>query len=144
MTRNKRLDILPASRRDVERRLLVRVPHILVSIRDYGSPKPRLHYHGLRRDTLFLEFDDAEPVANFALPPDVRLMTRADAEVIWSFVLRHRSEIEAVVVHCEQGMSRSPAVAAGLLKGLGQSPEHILSEYQPNAYVLRLVLEAKP
>lgn len=144
MIRHDRLDIFPASRHDVERRLLVRVPHILVSIRDCGSPTPRLRYNGLRRAVLFLEFDDAEPVANFSLPPDVRLMTRADADAIWSLVLRHRNEVDAAVVHCEQGMSRSPAVAAGLLKGLGQSDEDIWGEYQPNSHVLRLICETRP
>jgi predicted protein tyrosine phosphatase len=140
----KNLIAIPASRREVETRPLVRVPHILVSIRDPGTRKPRLLKHGLRRDTLFLAFHDAEPSENFALPTEIKLMTPKHAAEIWAFVLKHIGEIDAVVVNCEQGMSRSPAVAAGILMGLGLDASELMKTYQPNAYVLRLMLKASP
>jgi predicted protein tyrosine phosphatase len=140
----RKLIAIAASRREVETRPLVRVPHILISIRDPGTRKPRLLEHGLRRDTLFLAFNDAEPSENFTLPREIKLMTPKQAAEIWAFMLKHLGVIEAVVVHCEQGMSRSPAVAAGLLKGLGMDAAELMKTYQPNAYILRLMLDARP
>jgi predicted protein tyrosine phosphatase len=71
-------------------------------------------------------------------------MTPKHAAEIWAFVLKHIGEIDAVVVNCEQGMSRSPAVAAGILMGLGLDASELMKTYQPNAYVLRLMLKASP
>jgi predicted protein tyrosine phosphatase len=140
----RKLIAIPASRREVETRPLVRVPHVLISIRDPGSRKPRLFKHGLRRDTLFVEFHDAEPLEGFTLPPEIKLMTPKHAAKIWAFVLKHIGVIGAVVVHCEQGMSRSPAVAAGILTGLGLDASELMQTFQPNAYVLRLMLDGRP
>jgi len=140
----KKMFVIPASRRDVETRPLVRVPHVLISIRDPGTRRPRLLKHSLRRDTLFLAFHDAEPAEIFALPPNIKLMTPTQAAEIWAFVLKNIGKIDAVVVNCEQGMSRSPAVAAGLLMGLGLDATRLMETYQPNAYILRLMLDANP
>ena len=140
----KQLIAIPASRREVETRPLVRVPHVLISIRDPGTRKPRLFKHGLRRDTLFVAFHDAEPTESFILPPEIKLMTPKQAAKIWAFVMKHVGVIDAVVVHCEQGMSRSPAVAAGILMGLGMDAAELIGTYQPNAYVLRRMLDARP
>jgi predicted protein tyrosine phosphatase len=93
-------------------RPLVRVPHVLISIRDPGCRKRRLLKHQLRRGTLYLAFDDTKPAANFMLPPNVRLMTPKHAADIWAFILKHLGKIEAVVIHGEQGAIRCPAVAA--------------------------------
>jgi predicted protein tyrosine phosphatase len=39
-------------------------------------------------------------------------MTPEHAADIWAFILKHFGKIEAGVFHGEQGVSRSPAVAA--------------------------------
>jgi predicted protein tyrosine phosphatase len=143
-TMNNNISIIAASREDVERRPLVRVPHILISIRDPGTPQPRLRYHGARRDVLHLEFHDAEPSESFRLPPEIRLMADEDAHNIWTFVQKHLGDVQAIVVHCEQGMSRSPAVAAGLLWGLGRSDDDFWDSYMPNAFVFDLMLKCCP
>jgi predicted protein tyrosine phosphatase len=140
----KKLLAIAASRREVETMPLVRVPHVLISIRDPGTRKPRLLKHGLRRDTMFLAFHDAEPSEDFTLPPKIKLMTPKHAAEIWAFVLKHLSVIEAVVVHCEQGMSRSPAVAAAILMGMGLDASELTETFQPNAYILRLMFDARP
>lgn len=117
-----------------------RLPHVVISIRDPGSPIPCLRPHRLRRAILPLAFDDAVPAAD---PDGSILMTLEEAQTIWLFVSDHLPYIGAVVVHCEQGVSRSPAVAAGLLLGLGQSAADILDRYKPNLFVLRLMLQAR-
>ena len=101
---------------------------------------PTLRPHSLRRAILSLTFDDAVPATE---PDGSLLMTLEDAKSIWWFVSKHLPHIGAIVVHCEQGVSRSPAVAAGLLLGLGQSAADIFDRYKPNLLVLRLMLQAR-
>lgn len=60
---------------------------------------------------------------------------------IWEFVRRQPVSVGAVVVHCEGGVSRSPAVAAALCKGLGGDDSCFFRQYKPNAYVYRLMCE---
>ena len=50
----------------------------------------------------------------FRLPATIKLMTPAR-----DFVAPHQKSISTVAVHCEQGMSRSPAVAAAIAKKAG-------------------------
>ncbi len=55
---------------------------------------------------------------------------------------QHRDHINALVVHCEQGMSRSPAVAAAVAQAFGYDTTRYDRDYQPNAYVRQLVCGA--
>jgi predicted protein tyrosine phosphatase len=88
---------------------------------------------------LRLCFDDAE-VASFWQ----NLMTGEQADAICAFVLRYGREINTLIIHCTEGVSRSPAVAAGILGGLRQDESQIWgnSAYRPNPYVYRLVRDA--
>src|SRR5207248_2478358 len=105
------MNIVVASRARVERGRLPKRPFALVSITDPGSspaaisPTPRL------RGILRLAFDDARPGDQ---PPDerqaLRLMTPLDSRAIWDFVTDQR-DADTLVVQCEAGWSRSPAVA---------------------------------
>ena len=72
------------------------------------------------------------------------LMTEEQANAICWFVLRYGREIDCLIIHCSAGVSRSPAVAAGILGGLRQDESEIWDnpDYQPNLYVYRLVREA--
>ncbi len=69
-------------------------------------------------------------------------MTPDHADRVWRFVRKHESQVGTIVVHCEQGMSRSPAVAATLCKGKGGDDARFWRQYQPNPYVYRLVMDA--
>ena len=126
-------------RRSVERGIVVRTPYVLVSIRDPDKPPVRARRAAGLRDVLFLAFHDAEPVRGWRLPPEIRLMQPLDAVRIWEFVQRHRDGIGTIVCHCEQGMSRSPAVALALAEALDGDAEAILAESQPNQYVYNLL-----
>jgi len=44
-----------------------------------------------------------------------------------------------MVVHCEAGMSRSPAVAAAIAEHLGDDPLPYFARYTPNAHVFRML-----
>jgi predicted protein tyrosine phosphatase len=134
------MQFIVVGRDEIERGVVVRVPYVVISISDPGSPKPRIRKPTLLRGSLFLKFHDAED----RLQPDIELMKPAHARRIWQFVLKHRSEIGAIVVHCEQGASRSPAVAAALCKTLGGDDQGFFEEFIPNRYVYELLLKMSP
>ncbi len=75
-----------------------------------------------------------------SLPTGVKLMTADDAAAIWKFVNRYRDDVGAVVVHCEQGMSRSPAVAAAIAYAWALDDAPFWRRHQPNRYVYDLML----
>jgi predicted protein tyrosine phosphatase len=137
------LRFLVTDRGTAERGFRVKVPYAVISIRDPERPQARISGHPRPRDVLYLAFDDAEPVRGLPLPADIQLMTPQQAQTIWRFFDRYRGEIGAVLCHCEQGMSRSPAVAAALCEGTGGDSARFFREYQPNQHVFRLVLEAR-
>ena len=143
MMRNN-MEFLVVGRDEIEDGLLLRAPYIVISIADPGSPQPRIRPSGLCRGILRLRFHDAEPVVGFISPPEIKQMTQQQALAIWQFVQRHLSDIRLIVVHCEAGMSRSPAVAAAICKGLGGDDSRFFEEFQPNMLVYGLLLAAKP
>jgi predicted protein tyrosine phosphatase len=138
------------NRDEIESGLLIREPHVIISISDPESRKPRIRETGLCKGVLRLRFHDAEPVENFDLPDlpgEVRLMTPGQAQAIWQFILPRVTDISMVLVHCELGMSRSPAVAAAIclgLGGLGEDSTRFFEDFQPNQFVYRLVLAEAP
>jgi len=136
------MDFYVFDRKSMERGVVIPSAYIVVSIRDPDKPVVSLPRPPSNHGVLQLAFHDAEPAQGFELPSDIRLMQPADAEEIWAFVQQHRDEVGAVVCHCEQGMSRSPAVAIALAEALDGDPDALLAESQPNQYVLRLMREA--
>ena len=88
---------------------------------------------------LRLCFDDAVETGFWQ-----NLMTQEQADAICAFVLRYGREIDTLIIHCTEGVSRSPAVAAGILGGLRQDEGIIRNNatYHPNALVYALVREA--
>lgn len=129
-------------RNTIERGIVAKFPYVVISVRDPGTSLPRLKQATGLRGVLRLAFHDAEPTRTFRLPESVRLMTEGDARKIATFIRKHLSEIGLIVCHCEQGMSRSPAVACALAESLGESTERLLAGTQPNRYVHGLVAQA--
>ena len=126
-------------RQSIEHGIVVRAAYIVISIRDPDKRPVRVPRPAGLRDVLFLTFHDAEPARGLKLPDHVQLMQASDATKIWDFVQQHRDEVGAIVCHCEQGMSRSPAVAAALAEALGEDADAIRAESQPNQYVYELL-----
>lgn len=89
---------------------------------------------------LNLEFSDVTPAIRIT---DTRLMTMEDAWRIHVFVEKIPKQTETLVIHCEQGRSRSAAVAAALLLVKTGSNEQIFGNtyYMPNMYVYYNLLE---
>ena len=132
------MTVLVFGRRDVEAGIVVRGGYALVSITDADKPPARLRNASGPRGVLRLAFDDAEP------PGPRVLMTAEQAVEIVAFAREHLAAgVGFLVVHCEQGASRSPAVAAALVEGLGLGAgEDFDAWYNVNRYVRQLVVAA--
>lgn len=126
-------------RRSVERGIVVREAYLLISIRDPEKPCVRYRRPTGLRDVLSLAFHDAEPARGVKSPEGIQLMQVEDAAKIWEFVSQHHDSVGAIVCHCEQGMSRSPAVAWALAEALKGDVAAILAESQPNQFVYKLL-----
>jgi predicted protein tyrosine phosphatase len=136
------LQIIALDRQSVERGIRCPEPYAVVSIRDPGTKEPRIRNTVGLREVIYLAFHDAEPTSDFELPAAIRLMSDRHATQIAAFVTKHKNHVSTIVCHCEQGMSRSPAVAAAIAHSWGIPIPTLLSETQPNKYVYKLVKEA--
>ena len=125
-------------RSGIEGGLLVRSAYVVISIYDPDRERPRVKKQSGLRAVLQLAFHDAEPPAH----GELLLMSRDQADEIWRFIDEHRNEVDAVVVHCESGVSRSPAVAAALCASFGGDAATFFEEFQPNGHVYQLVRDA--
>lgn len=137
------MDFTILSKDEIEQGVIVPEPCVPISISDPRIRKPKIRIAGLCRDILYLRFSDAEPVEGFEHPPEIKLITPRQARAIWRFVDRYKKDIDTIVVHCHAGMSRSPAVAAAICRGLGGDDSWFFQEYQPNQYVYQVILEAR-
>lgn len=131
------MKIVVASREEIEQGLVLRSSYVVISITDPDQSAARIPRTSGCRDILRLSFYDAEPDGLIAPSGDITLMSEEDCEKIAAFVENFRYEVGAIVVHCEQGISRSPAVAAALAEYCGDDPVVFFARYMPNPYVYR-------
>lgn len=136
------MNFVVVDRWQVQRGVAIDHPYIVISITDPEMPEARIRADGLCRAVFRFRFHDAEPGGRFADPETIVLMMPEDAREIWSAVQQHRDHVETILVHCEAGISRSPAVAAAICRALGQDDSSFFRDYQPNRHVYRLVLQA--
>jgi predicted protein tyrosine phosphatase len=135
------MKFLVTDRSGIEAGVLVRSSYIVISIHDTYSPPARVKKQSGLRGLIQLAFDDAEPTDGAELAAALTLMTAEQADQIWKFFEQHKGEVGSVLVHCEAGVSRSPAVAAALCKGTGGDDRKFFRRYQPNMHVYRLMLQ---
>ncbi len=120
------------------------VPHLVVSIscpRDEDA-KIKTNEHTLKVLRLqFWDFDKVPPGHEEAgLSKDSECFQPAQARQILALVKTY-PEAQRLIVHCDAGHSRSPAVAAALSKILvGDDADYFL-RYRPNMRVYRTILE---
>lgn len=135
------MDLFVYSRRAIESVTPHEVPHVIISITSSSDDLARFPEGDQCQGILRLSFVDAEaPSDRYA---ESELFSDQHALRIWQFVLMHRADIERVVVHCDAGVSRSPAVAAAIAKVLtGDDAEFFGGRYRPNLRVYRTLLES--
>lgn len=97
---------------------------------------------GIIKHVEYCQFDDIdckEPIKGLIPMRDV------DAQKIVRAVEQWKDKVEQIVVHCDAGYSRSPAVAAALalaLNGRGADDEFFVKgNYCPNMHVYNTMLK---
>jgi predicted protein tyrosine phosphatase len=117
------------------------VPHIIVSIStppdDPANIKTNEHTLGLLR----LWFFDLDQVVEGTEEKDEFLFQAEQAEQILDLVATHPTA-EHFIVHCDAGLSRSPACAAAISKIMTGDDASFFRQYYPNRRVYRKILEA--
>jgi predicted protein tyrosine phosphatase len=111
------------------------VPHVVISITTTPGDVARFPVPPTCLAVLRLSFADLLPTEVDASTRH-HLFSRAQAERIWSFWDQHRARIERLLVHCDAGHSRSPAIAAAIAEDAGLEHESFFRRYEPNAHVL--------
>ncbi len=112
------------------------VPHVIISITTTEGDLARLPTCDQCRGVLRLVFGDVEVATGHTI-----VFVPEHARAIWHFVEEHRAEIERVVVHCDAGLSRSPAVAAAISRCMDGDDAEFFARYRPNMRVYRTLLE---
>lgn len=137
------MDFFIYSRYAIEAVQAHEVSHIIVSITTPGDPKPnaniRTNEHTL--GVLRLTFHDLDRVVPGFEADAPKMFQPEQAKAILELVKAY-PEAQRFVVHCDAGMSRSPAVAAALSKILTGDDSYFFTRYHPNMLVYRRILEA--
>lgn len=135
------MKLIVTDRASIESGLVVRGSFVVISIHDADKKPAKVRRVSGLRDVLRLAFHDAEPTEGFRLPEQVVVVGRRHGDEVRRFLTRNLGRVDAVVVHCEQGMSRSPAVAAAIAYTLGQDCDRFFRDYVPNMHVFELMCE---
>lgn len=118
--------------------------YILISITDPEKNDAEIPNSENLIDILRLKFHDVgKPKSYDELSNDIS-MTLEQAQEIWSFVKKNLSGAELIVCQCEQGVSRSAAIAAALSHILQNDDEYFFKYYWLNRWVYDLLIASKP
>ena len=136
------MNIHIASRNEIEAGILMRRSYLLISIYDSDKVIVEMPPTSMRLHWMGMSFDDAEPVSGFIPTSSLKYMNSYHANEIWAFLRKHQDKCDHLIIQCEQGMSRSPAIGAAVARCLDIPAERFWRKYQPNRYVYDLVVEA--
>ena len=129
-------------REEIETGIRIKPAYVVISIRNSGEPLAKVKKQTGLRDVLYLAFSGIEPMEGVRLPREMKIFTPAHANKICAFVHRHKADVGAIVVHCEKGKSRSPAVAAAISDALGLNAKRFWQLHTPSKYIYKTVLDA--
>jgi predicted protein tyrosine phosphatase len=141
LQKTNNMTLVVCGRDEIESGVTVKSNYVVISIRDPERRKARVRRQSGLKDVLYLAFHDAELSKATKLPDDIKPMTADRARQIWAFVRKWEKLVGTIVVHCEQGMSRSPAVAAALSRYFGGDEGYFFQNYQPNLLMRGLMVE---
>lgn len=126
------------SRQHIELRSADDVPHIIISV-STDDEQANFKTNELTKGVLRLRFHDKDVVGSFTSEED--LFTEVHAHMILDFVKEHK-DVERIVIHCDAGHSRSPAIAAALCRVHGMDDSMWFRAKNPNKRVYRKILDA--
>jgi predicted protein tyrosine phosphatase len=109
---------------------LFRSTHILIVIAAPLSQPVRVMDNHNRLGLLRVYFNDTE-----AERDNCTLFNERHAKEIVDFVNLYKDKIDEIIVNCLAGYSRSPAIAAGIAKMIGEDDREFFKTYSPNNYV---------
>ncbi len=95
----------------------IKVPYLVISISSHEESFATIPSNEHCLDKIFLKFDDQsyQTQKTFAYYEGVaHPMKDDDAIKLLKFVLLYKDKINDIIVHCEAGISRSPAIALAL------------------------------
>lgn len=120
------------------------VPHIIVSITTPGDPDypAKIKTNHATLGLLRLTFHDLDriPPGHEEFVVEAELFQPSQARQILAMVKEHPTA-QRLIVHCDAGLSRSPAVAAALSKILVGNDDYFFRDYHPNRRVYRMILD---
>lgn len=111
-------------------------PWACISVSTYEGEWPNLSEENLV-DVLRLAFADMD----FPRPDRVMFDEHMAQSVLDFYEAVEQKGAEVLMVHCEAGLSRSPAIAAGLSKVHTGDDSMYFQRYMPNRFVYRKLLE---
>lgn len=125
------------------------IPYIVISIYSTGSEPANIPYYSNCIDILPIQFDDLAEDFSFTDKEgnvnSLKAITEKQANQIWQFVEAWKSDdIDLILVHCDAGTCRSPAVAAAISRiYTGEDREWFQKPYLPNMKVYNTMLKVK-
>ena len=108
--------------------------HVVISICAPEDTPAELAKIDSRLDTLHLFFHDFDRKIK-----GYKLFSIKDVRKIIDFVEKYKNKVKCIVVQCDAGISRSPAIAAALSKAMACGDNHFFTHYIPNRYVYSLL-----
>ncbi len=118
----------------------------VLSIQEYPTDMMGIQYKcgGNCKGALNVWFSDITDKDRERQGTYIKLITEEDAEEIYKFVMNIKDkDIDQLIIHCNMGVSRSPAVAAAISKALtGSDDEFFGGKFIPNMVVYYTVLKA--
>lgn len=121
--------------------------HIVIQItdtRDTEFPPLSTEAKDSRKGILQLRFEDMDNSPGMygtAVAFDYVLFSEEHAKQILDFVFKEHAQVPVILVHCEGGISRSPAVAAALTKIMGGDDSPLFQIHMPNRRVYSILLK---
>jgi predicted protein tyrosine phosphatase len=129
-------------------------PHLIISVSDPGSEPIVFPDNRSCRGVLRLAFYDLEqdPIRSIPIPllrrlaeikgaTEMVVFDQAMADEILDFWLTHQGNVSEIHIHCDAAVSRSPAIAAALLKISAEDNAVWFRTRAPNMLVYRTLLE---
>ena len=107
------MELFVYSRPAIERVPAHDVPHVVISITSSPDDVARIPASPQQLGTLRLSFADVDHDAD----PALTSFDGTHADAIAAFVRAHRDRVQRIVVHCDAGLSRSPAAQRRSLAG---------------------------